>query len=36
MSLPFGAHLGLALDVVDPSGIRIQLHTHEAISADDT
>jgi catechol 2,3-dioxygenase-like lactoylglutathione lyase family enzyme len=29
------AHLGWALDVVDPSGLRIQLHTHEVISADD-
>jgi len=33
---PRQAHLGWALDVVDPFGIRIQLHTHEAISADDT
>ena len=30
------AHLGWALDVIDPSGLRIQLHTWEAISADDT
>lgn len=30
------AHLGWALDVIDPSGLRIQLHTYEAISADDT
>ena len=32
---PRPAHLGWALDVVDPSGLRIQLHTHELISADD-
>jgi len=31
---PRQAHLGWALDVVDPSGLRIQLHTREAISAD--
>ena len=30
------AHLGWALDVIDPSGLRIQLHTCETISADDT
>jgi catechol 2,3-dioxygenase-like lactoylglutathione lyase family enzyme len=35
-SAPRPAHLGWALDVIDPSGLRIQLHTHEAISADDT
>lgn len=35
-SSPREAHLGWALDVVDPSGLRIQLHTREAISADDT
>jgi len=29
------AHLGWALDVVDLSGLRIQLHTPEVISADD-
>ena len=33
---PRQAHLGWALDVIDPSGLRIQLHTYEAISADDT
>ena len=32
---PRQAHLGWALDVIDPSGLRIQLHTYEAISADD-
>jgi catechol 2,3-dioxygenase-like lactoylglutathione lyase family enzyme len=31
---PRQAHLGWALDVIDPSGIRIQLHTYEAISSD--
>lgn len=35
-SSPRQAHLGWALDVIDPSGIRIQLHTYEALSADDT
>jgi len=35
-SSPRQAHLGWALDVIDPSGLRIQLHTHEAVSADDT
>jgi catechol 2,3-dioxygenase-like lactoylglutathione lyase family enzyme len=35
-SSPRQAHLGWALDVIDPSGLRIQLHTYEAISADDT
>jgi catechol 2,3-dioxygenase-like lactoylglutathione lyase family enzyme len=35
-SHPRQAHLGWALDVIDPSGLRIQLHTREAISADDT
>ena len=34
-SSPRRAHLGLALDAVDPSGLRIQLHTPELISADD-
>jgi len=34
-SSPRQAHLGWALDVADPSGVRIQLHTAEAISADD-
>ena len=33
---PRQAHLGWALDVIDPSGLRIQLHTYEAVSADDT
>jgi catechol 2,3-dioxygenase-like lactoylglutathione lyase family enzyme len=33
---PRQAHLGWALDVIDPSGLRIQLHTYETISADDT
>jgi catechol 2,3-dioxygenase-like lactoylglutathione lyase family enzyme len=28
------AHLGWALDVTDPDGIRIQLHTREGVSAD--
>ncbi|HUL24475.1 MAG TPA: VOC family protein [Streptosporangiaceae bacterium] len=32
---PRQAHLGWALDVVDPSGLRVQLHTREVISADD-
>ena len=32
---PRQAHLGWALDVADPSGLRIQLHTSESISADD-
>jgi|SRR5271157_1466962 len=32
---PRQAHLGWALDVIDPSGLRIQLHTYDAISADD-
>jgi len=31
---PRQAHLGWALDIIDPSGIRIQLHTYEAISSD--
>jgi len=35
-SSPRQAHLGWALDVIDPSGLRLQLHTYEAISADDT
>ena len=35
-SSPRQAHLGWALDVIDPSGIRIQLHTREAISAGET
>lgn len=30
---PRQAHLGWALDVIDPSGLRIQLHTYEAISS---
>lgn len=34
-SSPREAHLGWALDVVDPSGLRIQLHTREVISVDD-
>jgi catechol 2,3-dioxygenase-like lactoylglutathione lyase family enzyme len=34
-SSPRRAHLGWALDVIDPSGLRIQLHTREVISADD-
>lgn len=34
-SSPRQAHLGWALDVIDPSGLCIQLHTYEAISADD-
>jgi hypothetical protein len=33
---PRQAHLGWALDVIDPSGLRVQLHTFEAVSADDT
>jgi len=32
---PRQAHLGWALDVIDPSRLRIQLHTYEAISADE-
>jgi glyoxylase I family protein len=32
---PRQAHLGWALDVIDPSGLRIQLHTREAITVDD-
>ena len=35
-SSPRQAHLGWALDVIDPSGLRVQLHTFEAVSADDT
>ena len=35
-SSPRQAHLGWALDVIDPPGLRIQLHTYEAVSADDT
>ena len=35
-SSPRQAHLGWALDVTDPSGLRIQLHTYEMVSADDT
>ena len=35
-SSPRQAHLGWALDVTDPSGLRLQLHTYEAISVDDT
>ena len=35
-SSPRQAHLGWALDVTDPSGLRIQLHTREAISVDNT
>ena len=35
-SSPRQAHLGWALDMTDPSGLRLQLHTYEAISADDT
>jgi glyoxylase I family protein len=31
---PRQAHLGWALDVVDPSGLHIQLHTFEVISSD--
>ncbi len=34
-SSPRRAHLGWALDVIDPSGLRIQMHTPEVISADD-
>ena len=33
---PRQAHLGWALDLIDPSGLRIQLHTYETITADDT
>jgi catechol 2,3-dioxygenase-like lactoylglutathione lyase family enzyme len=32
---PHQAHLGWALDVNDPDGTRIQLHTRETISAED-
>jgi hypothetical protein len=35
-SSPRQAHLGWALDVIDPSGLRIQLHTREVLSADNT
>jgi catechol 2,3-dioxygenase-like lactoylglutathione lyase family enzyme len=35
-SRPRPAHLGMALDVIDPSGVRLQLHTYEAVSGDDT
>ena len=35
-SSPRPAHLGWALDVIDPAGLRLQLHTFEAVSADDT
>lgn len=35
-SRPRPAHLGWAMDVIDLSGLRIQLHAREAISADDT
>jgi catechol 2,3-dioxygenase-like lactoylglutathione lyase family enzyme len=35
-SSPRQAHLGWALDVIDPSGLRIQLHTREGLSADNT
>ncbi|HTZ91238.1 MAG TPA: VOC family protein [Streptosporangiaceae bacterium] len=31
---PRTAHLGWALDVIDPSGLHIQLHTYEVISSD--
>jgi len=34
-SSPHPAHLGWALNVADPSGLRIQLHTRETITADD-
>jgi hypothetical protein len=34
-SSPRQAHLGWALDAVDPSGLHVQLHIHELISADD-
>jgi len=34
-SRPRQAHLGWALDITDPSGLRIQLHTREVISVDD-
>lgn len=34
-SSPRQAHLGWALDVTDPAGLRIQLHTAEPISVDD-
>ena len=33
-SAPRNAYLGWALDVIDPDGKRIQLHTRERISAD--
>jgi hypothetical protein len=35
-SAPRPAHLGWALDVTDPEGFRIQLHTREILSADDS
>lgn len=34
-SAPRQAHLGWALDVFDPDGTHIQLHTREAVSAED-
>jgi catechol 2,3-dioxygenase-like lactoylglutathione lyase family enzyme len=34
-SRPRQAHLGWALEITDPSGLRIQLHTREVISVDD-
>src|SRR5258708_15298617 len=34
-SPPRLAHLGWALDVTGPDGVRFQLHTHETLSSDD-
>ena len=31
---PRDAHLGWALDIAGPDGLRIELHTHEELSAD--
>jgi hypothetical protein len=36
VTMPAPVHFGWALDVIDSSGLRIQLHTYEAVSADDT
>jgi catechol 2,3-dioxygenase-like lactoylglutathione lyase family enzyme len=32
---PRAAHLGWTLDVIDPNGLHVQLHTRELVSADD-
>jgi len=33
-SAPRPAHVGWALDVVDPDGLRVQLHTRESVSTE--